>query len=94
MTYFYIAGALYDSVNSPLSATLPPTSASAKYQVVNADSLYFPNGGILSSLLPSSTGQGGQYVLKGDSLKLSSQTVSNAGGALITANSTIYLKRQ
>ncbi|GGA92304.1 hypothetical protein [Puia dinghuensis] len=94
MTYFYIAGSLYDSISSPLTATLPPTSASAKYQMINSDSLYFPNGGILSSLAPSSTGQGIRYTLKGDSLTLSAVVAQTTGGTTINANETIYLKRQ
>lgn len=94
-TYFYFGSALYDSLSSPLKASLPPTSASAKYQVINGDSLYFPNGGILSTLAPSATkGQGARYLLKGDSLTLSTQITDTTGGALTLASSAIHLKRQ
>lgn len=94
-TYFYYGSILYDSASAPLSASLPPTSASAKYQVINSDSLYFPNGGILSALAPSATkGEGVLYTLKGDSLTLSMQGTDTTGGALTVVQSTIHLKRQ
>jgi hypothetical protein len=94
-TYFYFGNTLYDSASAPLSATLPATSASAKYQVISSDSLYFPNGGILSTLDPSATqGEGGRYTISGDSLSLSTQGIDTAGGANTLVKSIIHLKRQ
>jgi hypothetical protein len=92
--YFFFNGTVYDSVKQSLNYSIPPTSANAKYSIVNSDSLYFPNGGILTALDSTSTGQGGQYVLKGDSLALTTYGIDSTGGAHTTIQSVLSLKRQ
>ncbi|HLZ87557.1 MAG TPA: hypothetical protein VKQ52_09965 [Puia sp.] len=95
MAYFVFNNTVYDSSAQTLSLTIPPTSASAKYQVVGSDSLYFPGGGILTALDSSATqGQGSHYVIHGDSLTLTTRGVDTSGGALTVVNATIHLKRK
>ncbi|HEY4110294.1 hypothetical protein [Puia sp.] len=93
-TYFSFNSVVYDSVKQALSYTIPPTSVSAKYTMVGSDSLYFPSGGILAALDSTSKGQGSTYVLKGDSLTLTSQGFDTSGAAVTNIRSVIYLKRQ
>ena len=94
IAYFYYNNVVFDSASQPVSLSIPPTSATAKYTAVGTDSLYFPNGGILSALDSVSTGQGSTYVLKGDSLSIFSQGLDSSGGVKTTIKSTIKLKRQ
>jgi hypothetical protein len=92
--YFYYNGAIYDSASQQVSLSIPPTSATAKYTMVGTDSLYFPNGGILSALDSMSVGQGSTYVLKGDSLAILSQSVDSSNGTKTITNATLNLKRK
>jgi hypothetical protein len=94
MAYFYYNHVLYDSSQQSASYTIPPTSASAKYSIIGADSLYFPKGGILTALDSSATGQGCVYVLKEDSLTLTANGIDTSGGAQTLIQSVISLKRQ
>jgi hypothetical protein len=91
--YFYYGGVVYDSTRQPLSYTVPPTSTTSKYNLIGTDSLYFPKGGLLTALDSASTGQGCKYVLKGDSLLLTSGGVDTSGGAETSFVTTITLKR-
>jgi len=92
--YFYYNGAVYDSASQQVSLSIPPTSAAAKYTMVGTDSLYFPNGGILSALDSASVGQGSTYVLRGDSLAILSQSVDSSNGTKTVTKATLNLKRQ
>lgn len=92
--YFYYNGTVYDSATQQVSLSIPPTSATAKYTMVGTDSLYFPNGGILSALDSASVGQGSTYVLKGDSLSILSQTTDSSSGVKTITKATLNLKRQ
>src|SRR5579871_6848965 len=42
MTRFYYSGILYDSITSPLSLSIPASSATLKYKLIGSDSLYYP----------------------------------------------------
>ncbi|HXB10302.1 MAG TPA: hypothetical protein VNW04_24435 [Puia sp.] len=92
--YFYYNNIVFDSASQAVSFSIPPTSATAKYSAIGTDSLYFPNGGILSALDSAATGQGSTYTLKGDSLTIFSQGVDSSGGVKTAMKATINLKRQ
>ena len=79
--YFYYGSSVYyDSTRQTLSYTVPPTSTSSKYSLIGTDSIYFPKGGLLTTFDSASTGQGCTYVLRGDSLLLSTGGVDTTGG--------------
>ena len=46
-TYIYVNGTLADSLNFPLTSSIPPQSTSADYTKPGADSLYFQTGGLI-----------------------------------------------
>ena len=46
--YKYKNGSLIDSVSTPFNFTLPLANSSSKYKLINADSIYFPEGGFIS----------------------------------------------
>jgi hypothetical protein len=94
IVYFYYNNTVYDSAKQALTYTIPPTSATAKYSAIGTDSLYFPAGGILTALDSTATSQGCHYVLKGDSLTLTSNGIDTSGGAQTPFRSVISLKRQ
>lgn len=91
--YFYYGGSKYDSSSQPLNYTVPPTSTTSKYSLIGGDSLYFPKGGLLTALDSASTGQGCTYVLRGDSLLLTSGGVDTTGGAETSYVTVITMKR-
>jgi hypothetical protein len=94
-TYFYYMGLRYDSVSSPVSASLPATSSKSAYQLIGTDSLYFPNGGLLPSGLTSvSAGQGGHFVISGDTLRLTVQGSDTTAGQVEVGQGVITLVRQ
>lgn len=85
----------YDTASQAVSFSVPPTSASSHYQLVNKDSLYFPSGGLLTTFDSSATkGQGSRFTITGDSLIVSSQVIDSTGGVLTVAKSVIYMKRK
>ena len=94
MAYFYYGGQVYDSSLQTLNYTIQPTSASSKYSLIGTDSIYFPNGGILTALDSAATGQGCQFVLHGDSLTLTANGIDTSGGAQTNLQAVINLKRQ
>lgn len=70
-TYAYYQGKIYDTLTTPFSATLPATSMNVSYKLIGTDSLYFPNGGLLpAGITSSSQGQGGRFVISGDTLRM------------------------
>lgn len=91
--YFYYNGSLYDSSRQAMSYTVPPTSNTAKYNLIGTDSIYFPSGGMLTVLDSSSTGQGCTYIMKGDSLLLTTAGVDSSSGTKTTYLAKIALKR-
>ncbi|MEP6682773.1 MAG: hypothetical protein ABJA35_05910 [Parafilimonas sp.] len=48
-TYTYINDILSDSINVPFTYYVPATNSSAKYHLIGTDSVYFPEGGFISS---------------------------------------------
>ncbi|WP_207512585.1 hypothetical protein [Longitalea luteola] len=49
-TLVYMNGVLFDSVQTPISQTVPPQSATSSYKKVGADSLHFQDGAFLDAL--------------------------------------------
>lgn len=72
-TYVYLAGVLYDSLQSPFSQTVAPQTATSGYKKIGADSLYFQNGGLLNALtgglLPSAP-TGCKVAFAGNTMKM------------------------
>jgi len=89
IAYIYTTGQPTDTLTAPVKFTLPPTSQTVFFQLVGTDSIYFPGGGIGSSV-PT----GGHYQIAGDSLKMSVQGTQAVTGGTESAVSTIVLKRQ
>lgn len=92
-TIGYFNGVPTDTLTEPFSATLPATSAAVNYTVVSSDSLYFPNGGIAPTGL-SSTGSGAHYVVKGDTLVLTSSVTNTTSGEVQSGTAVIKLLKQ
>jgi hypothetical protein len=94
-TYFYYTGTVYDTVTSPLNASLPATSMNVGYKLIGSDSMYFPNGGLLpAGLTSSSSGQGAHFVLSGDTLRLTVQAADTTTGQVQVGKGLITLVRQ
>jgi hypothetical protein len=91
--YFYFGGSVYDSSHQTLSYVVPPTGTSSKYSFIGIDSLYFPNGGLLTTFDSSSTGQKCKFVITGDSLLLTATGIDTSGGAQTSYLTTLTLKR-
>jgi len=70
--YFYDNGVLYDSLELPMTATLPSTNATAGYKKIGTDSLYFASG----SLMNPGTGGGTQTLPGGYKLKFMGDTMT------------------
>jgi hypothetical protein len=72
-TYVYMAGVLYDSLESPFTQTVSPQNATSPYKKIGSDSLYFQNGGLLTALtgglLPSAP-SGCKVVFEGNTMKM------------------------
>lgn len=90
---FYYSGSIYDSSWQPLSYTVPPTSTTSQYSLIGADSLFFPKGGLLTALDSASTGQRCGYMLKGDSLVLTSAGIETSNGVQTSYVTVITMKR-
>jgi hypothetical protein len=94
-SYFYYQGTIYDTLMSPLTASLPPTSMNVNYKLIGSDSMYFPNGGLLpAGLTSTSSGQGAHFVLSGDTLRLTVQAVDTTTGQIQAGQGVITLVRQ
>jgi hypothetical protein len=95
ITSFYLYGTLYAADTTAFTATLPATSATQVYSVVNSDSLYFPNGGLIPAGLTSSgAGQGARFVVNGDTLKLYTSASDTSNGQMQTGTGVITLVKQ
>jgi len=102
--YTYEDGVLVDSADSPFDFTLPSTNSSGKYKLIGADSIYFPEGSIIS--LSGSTTQsepaGGKLSLNGNKLTITQHiyqdTVENISGVdyhlIETGTAAISLQKQ
>lgn len=72
--YLYDGTNLIDSASFPIAFTLPPSNSTSQYQLIGADSIYFPQGSGTSSMpgggttatLPS----GGRYSWNGNELSI------------------------
>ena len=53
-TYSYQNGVLLDSMDVPFNYYMPATNSTAKYKLIGNDSVYFPEGGFLSTASDSS----------------------------------------
>ncbi len=77
--YIYDGTDLLDSLDLPIVYTLPPSNATGTYQLIGADSIYFPQGSIASSVPASGStpvvANGGRYAWNGKLLTIT-QTYS------------------
>lgn len=77
--YEYYNNSLLDSASYPFTFTLPPSNSTGQYELVGADSIYFPKGGITVASDGSASYQGqpsgGHYSISGNVLTIS-QSVS------------------
>jgi hypothetical protein len=94
--YIYTNNSLTDSLQMPFSETVPPTSSTAKYDVIGKDSIYFHGGSIfgLSAGATATVPSGGRFSFKGDTLLITmkiSQNLppQNQGGVTITGTVAI-----
>jgi hypothetical protein len=95
ITNFYFSGTLYAADTTAFTATVPATSTSGAYTVVNSDSLYFPNGGLIPTGLTSSgAGQGARFVVAGDTLKLYISASDTSNSQVQTGTGVINLVKQ
>jgi hypothetical protein len=71
----YQDGQFIDSTSAPIYYYVPPTSSSSSYNLISADSIYFPSGGFANpSGYPSTGGSGAK--------------INIIGGALLTLTSS------
>jgi hypothetical protein len=71
VTYnYYEDNKLITSMTSPFEVTIPNTNSVSTYQLIGADSIYFPQGGLVSigTTTSSSNAGGGHYKLSGNTL--------------------------
>ncbi len=72
--YIYFGADLIDSVTYPFSVTLPASNSVAPYQLIGADSIYFPQGSLTTGIGGSGASQsgpsGGRYSLAGNLLTI------------------------
>ncbi len=71
--YEYFGTDLLDSSSYPFSFTLPASNSASQYQLIGADSIYFPQGGITSGADGSgyqSIANGGHYSFSGNLLTI------------------------
>jgi hypothetical protein len=95
ITSFYLNGTLYAADTTAFTATLPATAATQPYTIVNSDSLYFPNGGLIPAGLTSSgAGQGARFVINGDTLKLYTSASDTSNGQVQSGLGVITLVKQ
>ena len=70
--YYYEDNNLVDSMSSPFAVTIPTTNSVSSYQLIGADSIYFPKGGFVTigTSTTSSNAGGGHYKMSGNQLTL------------------------
>jgi hypothetical protein len=69
--YIYQDNELLDSSSTPFQISLPSTSAMAAYNLVGADSIYFPKGSVTSGAGSGpTTASGGRYSFSGNVLTI------------------------
>jgi major membrane immunogen (membrane-anchored lipoprotein) len=89
--YLYQDNELLDSSSYPFNVTLPSTSAVATYQLVGADSIYFPQGSVSGGAGSGQTlASGGRYSFNGNLLTItqhvSKDTTFEDSGVTFTKN--------
>ena len=80
-TYTYIEGSAGDTVTTPYTTTISPTSSSTSYQLIGSDSIYFGSGTPFAvSLYAGDTIkiEGAHFSISGNTLTLTS-TIDQAG---------------
>lgn len=76
--YIYDGANLLDSLTYPFSFTLPASNSVAQYQLIGADSIYFPNGSVTTGVggtglgggTTQSVASGGRYSWSGNELTI------------------------
>lgn len=95
ITNFYLNTTLYAADTNTFTATVPATSSTQAYTLVNADSLYFPNGGLIPSGVTSAgTGAGARFVKTGDTLRLYTAASDTTSGVVQSGTAVITLLKQ
>jgi hypothetical protein len=91
--YYYQNDILLDSVNIPLTVTIPKTNSTGTYKLVGADSIYFPAGSLVTygNLTTSSNPGGGHYKLNGNQLILD---ISSATDSTFSDSGVMYEIKQ
>lgn len=104
--YEYYNNTLLDSASYPFNFALPPSNSTGQYQLVGADSIYFPNGGITITSDGSTTYQGqasgGRYSISGKVLTITQyvakdSSFTDSGESYIlneSANGSMELEKQ
>jgi hypothetical protein len=92
--YIYKNNVLTDSSKMPFSFSLPAVNTSGKYKLIGSDSIYFPEGSIMTISGTSSTAQpsGAKLKIIGDTLKIT-QTVRKDTTEAIGDTSYHVIKR-
>lgn len=107
-TIYYQNNVPVDTTVDQSSDVVAPTSSSSKYQIIGADSIYFPGGvlgldqAVAASPVPITAPTGGHFTIKGDSLiittKLNTTFADSYNGipttATINFTGRIALKKQ
>jgi hypothetical protein len=77
--YFYEDNVLIDSTSYPFTVSIPATNSVSSYQLIGADSIYFPNGSISSGLAGGeSIPSGGRYTIAGNLLTISMRVAKDS----------------
>ncbi|MBS1660173.1 MAG: hypothetical protein JST68_03885 [Bacteroidetes bacterium] len=105
---YYANNIPIDTTVDQASETVPPTSSRSTYQIIGADSIYFPGGALgldgatAGAPVPVAPPTGGHFVVKGDSLfitaKINQSFPDSYNGIPVTATAnvtaTIAMKKQ
>ena|ERR1700761_369388 len=95
MAIYFVNGKPADTIYTPFNGSLPATSMNVGYTLVNSDSLYFPNGGIIPAGMGTmSQGSGATFVKIGDTLKMTTMARDTSNGEIQMGTAVITLLKQ
>jgi hypothetical protein len=80
--YIYSGATLIDSSSYPFTITVPATNGSLQYQLIGSDSIYFPQGSVVSGVNANGTylsgAAGGHYSIAGNLLTITENAVRDS----------------